>query len=296
MKRSFLIPALCLLFVISCGSGSKKDNDNGQQPDKTNDVNEVENDSDEIESDTDAVENDTDETVEPADQDETDDEEAFVRECEENETKADCADGKYSRCNGGRWKKVTCPNEASCTTEGTCGECKDGDSLQCENNNLDIGEYYPCENGKWSEEKKECEDELGPVSCTTEHKCGECWNDINRNCKEISGIATADICIDGILKKVSCKALRGTDVSCNKFCADGREECDDSEKASVCGLCTNGKFLCLTQDNPYNYDLPSNYIEALASCENGHITDSTLKPCKQNTCNPDTGACEPPAN
>ena len=295
MKRSFLISALCLLFVISCGSGSEKEKDNEPQPDETNDVNEVENDSDEIENDTDEVENDSDETVEPADQDETDDEEAFVSECEENETKADCADGKYSRCNGGRWKKVTCPNEASCTTEGTCGECKDGDSLQCENNHLDIGEYYPCENGKWSEEKKECEDELGPVSCTKEHKCGECWNDINRNCKEVSGIATADICIEGILKKESCKTLRGIDVSCNKFCsAYGGDECEESEKASVCGICQNIDHLCLTENNPYNYALPSNYLEALASCKNGTIVD--VIPCQQNSCNAETAACTPTGN
>ena len=326
MKKFLLLIAFCLLFVTAGCGGSGKN----EKPDETNDTDDASCVSDEA-NDTGNETNDTDNETTGDTDNETNDGDT-AGECEENATRADCAEGIYSRCNGGRWEKAECPNGASCTTDGTCGECKDGDSTKCEDSDSGKGSAIFCKEGVWATKKTICPGEFSCSmeatcydclnKCDTEwtcdancedceedckknaeckaecgecdSKCGECLNKSNKNCKEDSnGIGITDFCTNGTWSEKNCSAVRGINVSCSKYCPDDTESCGESEKKSRCGYCpnTNGNHLCLTHGMSYGYELPANVLEALASCENGYITDVT--PCKQHTCNPENGACEP---
>ena len=86
-------------------------------------------------------------------------------ECNADEVKADCNNGKYSKCVDGKWTETACDNNASCNAENQCGECtNDAIDDTCAD-----GKYKKCAAGKW--EEVACE---GDTSCNAENKCGEC--------------------------------------------------------------------------------------------------------------------------
>lgn len=105
-------------------------------------------------------------------------------ECNGAETK--CTDdensiGQLRSCSNGQLGDATaCPNNVSCTKDGTkCGNCKNGDiKNSCKTNEEGIGEYSICQDGDWS--TVECDGS----SCKGD-TCGDCKNGAMR-CEGVS--------------------------------------------------------------------------------------------------------------
>lgn len=170
--------------TAGCGGSGKN-----EKPDETNDTDDASGVSDEA-NDTGNETNDTDNETTGDTDNETNDGDT-AGECEENATRADCAEGIYSRCNGGRWEKVECPNEASCTTDGTCGECdlKCGECINSSNKNCKedsqgIGSADICVNGTWGQKNcsfirninVSCHKFCQPGGEECKDECGQCPN------------------------------------------------------------------------------------------------------------------------
>ena len=90
-----------------------------------------------------------------------------IGECKDGETKCTSGIGMFGKttyqvCTNGAWVTTAC--NASCTTDGKCGECKNG-TPKCENNT-----QYTCSNGQWGT----------PAACafygcsSATNKCAEC--------------------------------------------------------------------------------------------------------------------------
>lgn len=95
-------------------------------------------------------------------------------------------------------------NYNSCRSDGKCGVCMNG-SKTCSNNGNQIGTLRECADGSW----KDIESCIN-VSCNVS-KCGECVNDAISEC-----------------------ALH---------CTDGSDNCDNSKKSYLSGVCVYGKWV-----------------------------------------------------
>ncbi len=160
-------------------------------------------------------------------------------ECTNGDVKADCNDGKYSKCVDGKWTETVCDNNASCNAQNKCGECTNGDV----NADCNEGKYSKCVDGKWTETA--CDNN---ASCNAENKCGECKDgDDKADCNE--GNITK--CVHGKWTASECEG----DVSCAE---DGK-----------CGVCKNGDTTKCTND--------SMGVGSALVCKNGKWSDSAEK-------------------
>ncbi|MBQ9241737.1 MAG: hypothetical protein IJ165_00665 [Proteobacteria bacterium] len=176
-------------------------------------------------------------------------------ECKTDEVKADCNEGKYTKCVSGKWEEAVCENNASCAADGICGECTDGDiKADCSD-----GKVSKCVNGKW--EQTTCENN---ASCKSDGTCGECTNDTRKDCENgESGIGQVTVCENGewSATKQAC-AVNGTPVSCTP---DG-----------LCGDCLTGDSTKCAND--------SDHVGSAIFCKDGHWAEEIEMCPKQLSC------------
>lgn len=164
-------------------------------------------------------------------------------ECKADEVKADCSDGKYSKCINGKWTATECDDNASCNAENKCGECKDGD----EKSDCSDGKYSKCVNGKWT--ATECNDN---ASCKADGTCGECKDGDTKDCEnDDDGIGKITVCTNGQWSesKQACN-VDGIQVSCSDDskcgeCASGdSKDCANDAETTIgkAILCKNGRW------------------------------------------------------
>ena len=166
-------------------------------------------------------------------------------ECNNNEVKADCNDGKYSLCVDGKWTETTCADNASCKQDGTCGDCTN-DAVKPDCND---GKYSLCVAGMWTEAT--CADN---ASCKQDGTCGDCTNDAVKDCENgDNNIGMVTICKDGqwSAEKVACPGGSGN-VSCTADnqcgeCLSGdstkcEENANDPDRVGSAILCKDGKW------------------------------------------------------
>ena len=186
-----------------------------------------------------------------------------VSKCQDGAVDETCADGKYKKCKGGKWKDVACEGNASCNAKNKCGECTDGDEkADCKN-----GKYSKCVNGKWTE--TECADNS---SCNADNKCGVCQND-----------AVDETCADGKYKK--CTGGKWEDVACK-----GNASCNAKNK---CGECTDGDEKADCKNGKYSKCVNGKWTETKcadnASCTKegtcGICHEGDIKDCENDASN-----------
>ncbi len=171
-------------------------------------------------------------------------------ECSNNEVKPDCNDGKYSLCVDGKWTETVCADNVSCTKDGACGQCHDGDIKDCANGEDNIGMVTICKDGQWSKAKVACADN---VSCRQDGACGQCHDGDIKDC------ANGE---DSIGMVTICKAGQWSDtkVACPN---------DFSCIADKCGECRNGDSIECEND--------SDMVGNAKMCKDGQWTkDATL--------------------
>ena len=160
-------------------------------------------------------------------------------ECTNDEVKADCADGKYSKCVDGKWTETACENNVSCNAENKCGICADGaEKADCAD-----GKYSRCVSGNWTETA--CENN---VSCNAENKCGECTD----------GDEKAD-CADGKYSK--CVNGKWTETAC-----ENNASCNAENK---CGVCQN--------DDVKNCENGENGVGMVTICKDGQWSENKVE-------------------
>ena len=190
-------------------------------------------------------------------------------ECNADEVKADCNNGKYSKCVDGKWTETTCDNNASCNAENKCGECSDADvKADCND-----GKYSKCVNGKW--ESTDCG---GNVSCKADGTCGECKDGDSKDCEDSAdGAGVSTTCENGqwSATKQAC-SVDGSPISCG---SDGK-----------CGECFNGDSKdCV--DETVNIEYEDLTVGKATLCENGHWTAEPKQCPGPFSCNTATSKC-----
>ena len=154
-------------------------------------------------------------------------------ECTNDEIKADCADGKYSKCVDGKWTETACDNNASCNAENKCGECQDN----AVDDTCADGKYKKCNAGKW--EEVACDNN---ASCNEENKCGECSDgDEKADCKD----GKYSKCVNGRWEETECadNSSCTKDGTCGK-CQDGAvKDCEnDKNNVGMVTICQDGQW------------------------------------------------------
>ena len=183
--------------------------------------------------------------------------------CKDGELKADCDNGKYTKCVDGQWAEATCEGGASCTSDGSCGECKDGDVQDTCND----GNFATCTNGEWK--PTACPDD---ASCAADGKCGECKDGEEKACYE--GNVTK--CVKGAWTQTTCEG----DVSCT---AEGKcGECKDGDsKQCTNGLKNAGKAIMCKNGK---WDAEPSYCPEQFSCSMSNECYQCLSKCDKDPC------------
>ena len=170
---------------------------------------------------------------------------------------AECTDSDCEEiCRMNAACKAECnKNHGGC--ESKCGECVDGDMLNCKEDNDGLGSADYCYNGTWQKN----------------HKCDTIYKAVHN--------------VDGLT--VSCTK------KCTKICGD-TTCCRDDEYISICGECKNIKagssekdLICVQQfDSKYGVFYPDgfSYSFQLVKCVDGKLSfdpNDGYKPC-ENSC------------
>ena len=186
-----------------------------------------------------------------------------VSKCQDGAVDETCADGKYKKCKGGKWKDVACEGNASCNAKNKCGVCQnDAVDETCAD-----GKYKKCKDGKWKDVA--CD---GNASCNADNKCGVCQDD-----------AVDETCADGKYKK--CKGGKWEDVACK-----GNASCNAENK---CGECTDGDEKADCKNGKYSKCVNGKWTETKcadnASCTKegtcGICHEGDIKDCENDASN-----------
>ena len=221
-------------------------------------------------------------------------------ECNADEVKADCSNGKYSKCVDGKWTETTCDNNASCKADGSCGECKDGENKS----DCSEGKYSKCIEGKWTETT--CENN---ASCKADGSCGECVDGETKDCvNDGDSIGQVTICTNGAWSstKQAC-SVNGVQVSCDSSgkcgeCITGdSKNCENDSKTTVgkAILCKDGKWAATAENCPnlYSCSVEDECYKCHNKCDDDYTCVENCESCETSCihnaeCKTKCGVCE----
>ena len=228
----------------------------------------------------------------------------FCATCDENDTRCISGpnkEGVYYQCVGKTWTEaLLCSNGVSCTSNASCGVCKDGTSSCINNIDSLVGSKKMCNKGDWETTDITCPNNSSCNATMTD--CGECTNGASKcengymhtcvagswhmvsACPNLTcnGAVCADIkCFNDDTRCINNgTSLTGSIQKCSSGVWSTTDSCSDNSCNATmtdCGECKNGESKC---ESGYMHTCVAGSWHKVSACPNLTCNDAVCADIK----------------